>query len=57
MVDRDELLFGLFSILHALNNRQEVMCKQQELCIFVFSFLLVTVVVGFIGTVIYYRRK
>ncbi len=56
-MDRDELLYGIFRILYELNNRQEVICKQQELCIFVFSVLLVTVIVGFIGTVMYYRRK
>lgn len=57
MADRDELLYALFNILYELAKKQEVMCKQQDLCILVFSVLLATVIVGFAGTIMYYRRK
>lgn len=55
-MDKDELLVAVFRILYELAVKQERMCKQQDLCILVFSVLLATVMVGVAGTIMYYIK-
>jgi len=56
-MDRDELIVAVFRILYELAIKQERMCKQQDLCILVGSILIATLMVGLIGTGIYFWRR
>jgi len=56
-MDSNDLLVALFRVMYELAVKQERMCHQQDLCILVGSILIITLMVGLIGTIVYFWRR